>query len=209
MNFVENKFKEVARLINHNSTILDVGCNDGGIRGFLNDMDEYYGVDIDKSKISALAKQGVKVERVDLNNDELPFKNQRFDYILFLDVLEHILDPRQILVNAKKRLNEHGKILITLPNDYHILNKVRFIFNRHISSDPFAPYGHLHYFPIKTGEDVLIKGQGFEILNKVFIPPYKPSFLPQPIKNFLAKTFPQSFARDVLYLIQPIKWNTN
>ena len=187
--FVKNKFKEVANLINLNSKILDVGCYDGGIREFLSDTDEYYGIDIDKNKISALTKQGVKAKRIDLNNDELPFKNQKFDYILFLDVLEHVLDPRKIWIKAKQRLKQEGKIIITLPNDYHIMNKIRFIFNKNLSLDPFAPYGHLHYFPIKTGDDVLIKRQGFKVLNKVFIPPYKPLFIPQGIKNILSKMF--------------------
>tara|TARA_Y100000034_G_scaffold45936_1_gene56490 strand:+ start:20109 stop:20732 length:624 start_codon:yes stop_codon:yes gene_type:complete len=199
--FLENKFKKVAELIKENSKVLDIGCNNGIFRNFIRNC-EYYGVDIDKNLVNELIKKNIKAKQADLNKDEIPFKNQKFDYILLLDILEHVIDTKKLLLESKKRLNESGKIIITLPNDYHFLNKIRFLFNKPITKDPFDPYGHLHYFSIKTGEKFLIDNR-FEILKKDIIPPTNPSFLPQFLKNFLAKIFPQSFARDILYLLEP------
>ena len=197
--FLDNKFKQVAKLIAPNSKILDIGCNDGNLRNFLaNAM--YYAVDLDKEMIKNLVKAGIKAKSADLNKNPLPFKKEQFDYILLLDVLEHVVNPQKLLSDSKERLKENGKMVITLPNDYHILNKIRFIFNKPLTEDPFAPYGHLHYFSIKDGERFLIKN-GFKILEKYPIAPVKPSFIPQSIKNFLGKFFQQSFARDILYLI--------
>lgn len=197
--FLENKFKQVAKLIPKNSRILDIGCNDGSLRHFLKNCD-YYGVDMDKNLINQLIKQKIKAKQADFNKDEIPFQTIKFDYILLLDILEHVINPKKLLNQAKGKLKPGGKIIITLPNDYHSLNKIRFIFNKNLTQDPFTPYGHLHYFPIKSGENLLIK-QGFKILKKQPISPTKPSFLPQSLKDFLSKTFPQSFARDVLYLL--------
>ena len=104
------------------------------------------------------------------------------------------------LDQTKKRLNPHGKVIVTLPNDYHILNKIRFMLNKDLTEDSFAPYGHLHYFPIKSGERFLSENN-FKILKKIILPPVKPKIFPQPIKNILARLFPQSFARDMLYLL--------
>ena len=197
--FLRNKFKEVVRFIPEKSRILDIGCNDGKLKNFTRNC-EYYGVDIDKNLVNQLTKKKLKVKQADLNKNEIPFKNKKFDYVLLLDILEHVIDPKKLLLESKKRLKIHGKIIITLPNDYHFLNKIRFIFNKHITEDPFAPYGHLHYFPIRTGEKFLIKN-GFRILKKIPIAPTNPSFLPQFFKNFLGKIFPQSFARDILYVL--------
>jgi len=197
--FVETKFKVVSKLISENSKILDVGCNDGKIRFFLKNPN-YFGVDLDKNLILELNKKGVKAKQADLNKNELPFKNEKFDFVLLLDILEHVIDPQKLLLDAKKRLDISGRLIISLPNDYHILNKIRFIFNKHLTQDPFAPYGHLHYFPIKSGEK-FIESNGFKILEKIYLAPVKPKIIPQPIKKILTVLFPQAFVRDVLYVV--------
>ncbi len=200
--FVEQKFKEVSKLIPENSKILDVGCGDGKIRNFVQNCD-YFGIDGQKKLVDSLIEENVKAKTIDLNKEKFPFEKEKFDYILMLDILEHVADPKQLLDQAKSRLNERGRIIVTLPNDYHILNKIRFLFNKHLTEDAFAPYGHLHYFPIKSGANFL-KKNGFKIEKKIILPPTKPNWLPKSIKSFLAQIFPQAFARDVLYLLEPL-----
>lgn len=197
--FVQNKFKVVAGLISSNSKVLDIGCHDGRLNEFLDNCD-YYGVDADKKLIKNLITKRIKAKQADLNKDKLPFEKEKFDYILLLDILEHVVDPKNLLNESKKRLKQNGKLIVTLPNDYHILNKVRFVFNKHLTENPFAPYGHLHYFPIKSGEKFLLQNN-FTILKKIVLPPVKPELVPQSLKNLLARIFQQSFARDILYVL--------
>ena len=196
--FIQRKFKEVAKLIPECSKILDIGCNDSGIINFLQNP-IYFGVDGDKEIVHNLQKRKLNVKLVDLNKQNLPFEEEKFDFVLLLDILEHVVDPKKLIYDSKKRLNEFGKLIITLPNDYHILNKIRFVFNKHLTDDPFASYGHLHYFPIKSGE-IFLKNQQLTIFKKIIIPPIRPVFIPKIIKDFLANLFPQTFARDVLYV---------
>jgi methionine biosynthesis protein MetW len=197
--FVKNKFKIVSRLIPPKSKILDIGCGDGDLKNFL-DSPSYYGIDGNKEYILTLTNQSVKAKQMDFNKEEMPFKNEKFDFILMLDILEHVANPKKMIQDSKKRLNEGGKLIITLPNDYHLLNKIRFILNKSLTEDAFAPYGHLHYFPIKMGERFL-KSSGLKIEKKIILPPVKPQIVPQSIKNVLALLFPQSFARDILYVL--------
>ena len=201
--FVKEKFIQVSKFIPENSKVLDIGCNDGKMKNFLKNS-VYYGVDIDKELISELTKKGIKTKQADLNKDELPFKNEKFDFVLLLDILEHVADSQKLLLEAKKRLKEDGKIIVSLPNEYHILNKVRFLLNKHITEDPFAPYGHLHYFPIKSGEKFL-KNNGFEILAVAYLIPIKPKLIPQSMKKILAHMSTQAFVRDVIYVLSTIK----
>ncbi len=199
--FLEKKFGEASKFVQENSKVLDLGCNNGKLNDFLQKC-EYYGVDIDKEMVSELTRKGIKAKKADLNKDEIPFKDKNFDYIIMLDVLEHLVNPAKLLSDSKEKLEKGGKMIITLPNDYHFLNKIRFLFNRSITADPFAPYGHLHFFSIKVGENFLNK-QGFKILRKKSLAPPKPFFMPQFISEFLTLLFPQSFARDILYLLEP------
>jgi methionine biosynthesis protein MetW len=197
--FVEKKFNLVSKLITKNSKILDIGCGNAKIKNFLDNPD-YFAVEGNETAVKELMREKINVKLVDLNKDELPFKKEKFDFILLLDVLEHVANPEKLLSEAKEKLNSTGKIIITMPNDYHLLNKIRFIFNKHLTEDPFDPYGHLHYFPIKSGEKFLLKN-GFKILKRIYLAPVKPKKIPQRIKENLTQLFPQSFARDVLYII--------
>ncbi|MEG0627525.1 MAG: glycosyltransferase, partial [Enterococcus sp.] len=47
------------------------------------------------------------------------FSGKKFDYILFADVLEHLLDPKKTLEVVKEFLKDDGEILITFPNIAH------------------------------------------------------------------------------------------
>lgn len=47
------------------------------------------------------------------------FEGQTFDYIIFADVLEHLLNPKKALEKVKPFLKERGQILISFPNIAH------------------------------------------------------------------------------------------
>lgn len=47
------------------------------------------------------------------------YEGQKFDYIIFADVLEHLMSPKKTLEAVKEFLNDEGVILITFPNIAH------------------------------------------------------------------------------------------
>ena len=91
--------------------ILDIGCGDSFFDRNLAERfpdAEVYGVDI-------YLKAEWHEDRVHAVNslDHLP--PCKFDYILMMDVLEHIKDDKGYLNDIKKRLKPNGKIIITVP----------------------------------------------------------------------------------------------
>ena len=44
---------------------------------------------------------------------------EKYDYVISLDVLEHLENPEHVLQNLKKLLKESGKILLSVPNLAH------------------------------------------------------------------------------------------
>ena len=47
---------------------------------------------------------------------ELPFIEKRFDCILFADVLEHLIDPLEVLKKTRKFLKTDGSVIASIPN---------------------------------------------------------------------------------------------
>ena len=198
---VRRKYEEVSKLVKPNSRVLDVGCDDSSLKDLIKPL-SYMGIDVEKKNVENLKKQGDKSFLLNLNNyRSLPTK-EKFDYIFFLDVLEHVVNPKKVLNDFKKLLNKDGKIIISLPNDYHFQNKIRFLFNKKLIEYPFWEYGHLHIFPIKEGKKFL-EEQGFKILNIKYLAPEKPKIIPLSIKEFLANFFPNNFARVIIYELSP------
>ena len=49
---------------------------------------------------------------------------KKFDSINLFDVLEHVTNPIQLLKNCHKLLRSNGIIIIEVPNDYKLLQKI-------------------------------------------------------------------------------------
>jgi len=84
-----------------------------------------FGVDDSPVAINYAKKRGHKnIIKVDAK--KLPFEDHTFDYILLLDVLEHIKDDAAVLIEAGRVLKKDGKIIITTP-------ALQFIWSEHDS----------------------------------------------------------------------------
>jgi ubiquinone/menaquinone biosynthesis C-methylase UbiE len=46
---------------------------------------------------------------------ELPFEDGEFDMVLCMVVMEHLEDPKQAILEMKRVLKPHGKILVSVP----------------------------------------------------------------------------------------------
>jgi len=97
--------------------ILDVGCGTGENLVFLETLfpkTKLYGIDLYQRAVTFAKNRGhKKIFRANAVN--LPFKDNFFDAVLFLDVLEHIKDDQSAVEEAKRVLKEKGRIIITSP----------------------------------------------------------------------------------------------
>ena len=100
--------REFGVFCNLNGQILDVGC---GIRSTLP-----YGIRSDESNFIGIdplsINNGRKFSFIRAIGENLPFKRNSFDHIIFATSLDHIVNPRIVLIEAKKMLKENGKINI-------------------------------------------------------------------------------------------------
>jgi 2-polyprenyl-3-methyl-5-hydroxy-6-metoxy-1,4-benzoquinol methylase len=100
--------------------VLDVGCSVGEL-GY--SIKEKYGawvtgIEFDEEMASVARNKLDKVIVGDATEAFLQnhLKDERFDVIIFADVLEHLVDPWTTLSLAVNNLSEHGVIIASIPN---------------------------------------------------------------------------------------------
>lgn len=109
-------------LVAPGSTVLDIGAADGSVaRPLVARGCRVWGIERDPV---AAAKAGAVCERVlvgDVAEMDLQalLEGRRFDYILYLDVLEHLGDPLAVLARAREYLAPGGRVITSLPNITH------------------------------------------------------------------------------------------
>ena len=99
--------------------ILDAGCGTGGNLAWLSSLGQVFGIDYNEIACSLSAKKSGCVIRASLP-DGIPFKNEVFDLITLLDVLEHLEKDLETLRQLREKLKPGGRMLITVPAYRHL-----------------------------------------------------------------------------------------
>lgn len=166
--------------------ILDVGCGVGVSAVYLRDKYRIipYGLDVVDSAIEVATKNGLIAKKGDLDQ-YWPLEDNFFDGLISVQVLEHVLNPDNFLVESKRVLKKNGILIITTPNLAAWYNRVLLL----LGYQPFftevstidktlglsftkkltphtEPLGHLHVFTLKALED-LLRLHGFVIERKI------------------------------------------
>lgn len=131
--------------------LLDVGCAHGWFLETARDSFDVLGIEPDAVVGGRTAARGLPV-REGYFPDAL-LDGERFDIIVFNDVIEHIPDIRAALDACHARLNEAGLLILNLPNSAGFFYRLSKLFSRIGWSGPFdrlwqkdLPSPHVHYF---------------------------------------------------------------
>ncbi|NJS39252.1 MAG: class I SAM-dependent methyltransferase [Rhodobacteraceae bacterium] len=96
-------------------TILEAGCGSGGNLQMLREFGQVDAFEYDgPAREAAKVKSGLDI-RFGALPMELPFDDRRYDLIGLFDVLEHVEADTASLAALAARLEEGGKILVTVP----------------------------------------------------------------------------------------------
>jgi len=111
----------VAPLVTTNrSKILDVGCGGGYTLDLLTAFGDVNGADISPQAVAHCRDNGFENTILVEENRPLPFIKNNFDLITCLDVLEHIHDDQNCLLDIKRILAPSGYLVLFVPA-LHIL----------------------------------------------------------------------------------------
>ena len=162
--------KEIAHeIIPFNSNVLELGCGTGEILASLNPKNGL-GVDISKNMV-AIAKKKYPNIRFKVDDAADPKINEKFDYVIMPDLIEHLHDVNAAIKNLKKVMDKDSTLIITVASDLwepilHLAEKLRLK----------MPEGDHKWLPVKELKSILERN-GFvvkKIYSRTLIPIYIP-----------------------------------
>ncbi|MDV9768075.1 glycosyltransferase [Clostridioides difficile] len=113
-----NLISKIDRNENDEFTVLEIGCGSGAtlveIKNIYKNA-KIYGIE-NNPAIRNIARNSFFVQELDVENDNLGYNENYFDYIILGDILSNILDPWALLEKLRKFIKIDGYILASIPN---------------------------------------------------------------------------------------------
>ena len=112
------EYKIILELLEENSRILDVGCDDGTLMQFLkkNKKVDIRGIEISKKKVQTCVAKGLTVLEGNAELDLKQFPDGSFDYVILGQTLQAFVNPQAVI---KELLRIGKKAIVTIPNFGH------------------------------------------------------------------------------------------
>ena len=150
----------IAKRVEKDSTVLEFGTANGKLTEYLsNELNcVVYGVEYNKTdaEVAAVFAKQMIIGDIEKYAWLEEFKNIRFDYIIFADVLEHLYNPEEILKRAVELLKDNGSILLSLPNIAHnsiIMELIENSFTYHKTG--LLDNTHIRFFTKKSIDQIV------------------------------------------------------
>lgn len=124
--------------------ILEVGCGFGYLTYALHKAGfDVLGIDISQVAIdNAIKRYGSLYKCIDLKKHALELQDEKYDLVIFTEVIEHIENVQEFMSAAKSSIKSNGKLLLTTPN--------RTAYPKQILWETEPPPIHLYWFSEKS-----------------------------------------------------------
>lgn len=171
--YFNNKLKEKNFIIekhlkeNNSKKFLDLGCGEGWALNFFKKKNwEVLGLDYSDHGINKFNSNCINnLIRGDIydNLNSLIQENNKFDIINLSHVFEHVIDPISLLEKIKKIIKKNGILIITVPNDFSIVQL--HVYNTRKVDRKFwiASPDHISYFTRKSLKNLLFSRKFIEL----------------------------------------------
>ena len=115
--------KIMAELVPVGSRVLDLGCGDGAMLAYLQQVRNCtgYGIEIDDANVLACVKRGVNVIQLNLDEGLSLFDDASFDVVLQIDTLQHLRNA-EVMLRETVRVGRVG--IVAFPNFAHWPNRL-------------------------------------------------------------------------------------
>lgn len=194
--YIPERLKVVLSMINngHNSfNVLDIGCGEGTLGMLLKkEFQNVHTVGCDISETSLEFAKQFYDKTVLLNLDEDDIKRKvgdlKYQYIICVEIIEHLLNPKIALEKCKELLTKDGFLITSFPNIAWWKYRIKLLKGHFPEESRLYHHAeHLHDFTLNSFKE-LLQQSGLEIveINGEFIPPnifkkIKPSRLAEKI----------------------------
>ena len=147
--------------------VIDVGCGEGLTLEKANRLfpeKSFIGVDGLKDNLLICNEHHLEVMGGDVY--QLPLKNDAIDYILFLEVIEHLADPERAVAEMHRILRPQGKLVMVFPHDA-VFKAARVLTLK--LKEAFYDPGHIRQWTPGSAK-TLVNRHGFKVVEQSNIP---------------------------------------
>lgn len=182
--------------------VLDVGCWNGTLgRTLIRECGAIVdGIERDADQAVTARANGYRVVDVADLDREMPDAGGRsYDFILFGDVLEHLVHSSTALADISRRLKPGGSVLVSLPNIAFVGNRLSHLFGRWNYGD----YGildrtHLRFFTKQTMIE-LLEGVDLHVMRvDGYVGLHRHPWIVREPLRFLGRVWPSLFAIQIV-----------
>ena len=151
-----NIIDRLERIIDKDSSIVDIGCAKGGLLRTLKDRgyNNLYGIESSNEAIANLKKysiDGMSCSIFDILNI-----NKKFDVVILSQVLEHIYDLKKIKHIINNILNKNGILYIDVPNANEYYKYL-------IKPFHYFDIDHINHFNLKSLYNLFLEYECIEV----------------------------------------------
>lgn len=175
--------------------VLEIGCGNGVLLDYLKKnglATETWGVDLNSEAEYEIDKFLMgKIEDVIKN-----ISDNYFDTIICNDVLEHLFDPKGVLIMLKQKLATKGKLVASIPNIRHISSLQGILIKKDFkyTAGGIMDFTHLKFFTKKSIERMFNEAEYDVKLIKGI------SISPNPLKRFFTSVIGLFLGQDIRYV---------
>jgi len=177
--------------------ILDVGAGRGLIARMLAEgRFDVSACDVSSDSVNLLRQQGLVSFVFDLEEDEL---EQKYDAIFCMEVLQYLRYPEKTVSKLKTALNPNGMLIISVPNEFHLLRRLEILCGRTSWAGIQTP--HLRLFDRKTAS-ALFRQCGLRAVKMIPVTLCPPGFWGEGLGRLLARWLPDWFSLSIIFYLR-------
>lgn len=189
--------------------VLDVGCGEGTVGKLLKEKlrqnVSLTGLDISATALQMASAFYDKVTEFDADSDLLNqiLPQEKFDYIIAMEMLEHLFSPKRALEQFKMVLAKEGSLIVSVPNMVHWRYRLQYLRGHLPGENTLYELGeHLQNFTFFSFKK-LVEAIGYTIveIDGHFQMPLG-RVMPKSLFNFLGKALPNLFAYQIVLKLQ-------
>ena len=153
----------------HGRKVVELGSGIGTNLAVLAHDNDVVGVEGMAEAVARSVATGIPAIQANLEQP-IPLPTGDYDWVLCIDVLEHLMNPRECLREAHRLLKSGGGLIINVPNHFDWRGRLRILAGSGIDSQHYFPdsepweYPHVRFFDA-AGIRRFMKAAGFTVVD--------------------------------------------